>query len=116
MNLISVIQINIICFAWNDSLEVFFLVVTIAIYISELISLLLQRRNLYQKKNTMNSTDNPAPIATHDVALRDVASFRNWADCAAKLLDFEYSSVIKEIRLFLRVRMRHLMIHIYIQI
>ena len=42
----------------------------------------------------MKSTDNPAPIATQEVAFSDVASFRNWADCAAKLFDFEYSSEI----------------------
>ena len=52
----------------------------------------LHRRNLYQKKKTMNNTDAPAPIATQDVALSDVASLRNWADCAAKLEDFEYKS------------------------
>ena len=35
-------------------------------------------RNLYQKKKTMKRTESPAPIATQDVALREVASFLYW--------------------------------------
>lgn len=38
---------------------------------------LIHRRNLYQKKKTMKSTEHPAPMATQDVAFRDVASLRN---------------------------------------
>ena len=54
-------------------------------------------KNLYQKKKTINSTDRPAPIATHDVAFSDVASLRKWADCAAKLLDLDSSSEIRKV-------------------
>ena len=57
---------------------------------------LIHRRNLYQKKKTINSTDNPAPIAIQDVAFREVASLRNWADWAAKLFDLLYNSEIEE--------------------
>ena len=53
----------------------------------------IHSRNLYQKKKTMNKTDKPAPIATQEVALSDVASFRNCADWAAKLFDFDSNSV-----------------------
>ena len=42
-------------------------------------------------------------MATQEVAFNDVASLRNWADCAARLFDFEYSSEIlqKEIKALL---------------
>ena len=56
----------------------------------------IQSRNLYQKKKTMNKTDKPAPIATQEVALSDVASFRNCADWAAKLFDFDSNSMNKK--------------------
>ena len=68
-------------------------------------NLRFQRRNLYQKKNTTRRTDAPAPIATHDVALSDVASFLYLADIIDKFWALLSNSEMTEFHLNLRKRL-----------